>query len=93
MATITLDQEEYQLVVPAAKTWFTISSTRPDEIEGFQPIRLVRTAADATAPSETDLGHMIELGSGATRGLFPDGAIWAKTVGGAIGYLAVDYNA
>ena len=93
MATVILDQEEYQLVVSAAKIWFTISSTRPDEVEGFAPIRLVRTAADATVPSEADLGHMIELGSGATRALFPDGAIWAKAVGGVVGYLAVDYNA
>jgi len=78
---------DYVLVVPAAKTWFMLSSDKS------APIRLVRTVADATAPDESLRGHPIQENSGATRALFPDGAIWAKVKGGLEGYLAVDYNA
>jgi hypothetical protein len=92
-ATVTLlPHAAYVLVVAVAKTSFIVSSTDPDSGESRPPIRLARTADDATAPPETEPGHMLELGAGATRALFPTGAIWAKVIGGRPGYLAVDHD-
>jgi hypothetical protein len=93
-ATVTLTPHaDYVLVVPAGKTWFTVSSTDAETGDDLPAVRIVRTAADATAPSATELGHRLKLDAGATRGLFPDGALWAKVIGGRSGYLAVDFNA
>lgn len=87
MATTNLTlTKAWQLAVSSTATAFLV--TRGG---GTGRIELATTASDSTAP--TVYGHLLESGMGATRALFPTGAIWARLSPTAVspsGLLIVD---
>jgi hypothetical protein len=64
----------WTLVVSAAKTWFTASVGIEHELE------FATSAADGTTPTVVR-GHFLGKGMGATRALFPVGALWSRAEG------------